>query len=342
MIASSGLVNIISHTDLDGVVAAALAWYANSASGPVKISLTGYGEVDNLILEGLRRRDRVIALDLSPQFQNTVDEIDRSFGEAEPFLFDHHQSAYEKIGGRPWAVVNTKCCGAAVYWDWLANNAAEGTKRRVAPLSGFVGVANDYDLWINENPDGRLWQAMVTMCGEWGALARIIANPDATFTEAERALALKFVAAQEERFRAARENISRKKIRGAGGAEMAFLSDGFLEFGDTSDFCGSILDRPDEGYATPALVALAFRRPSGTWAVSLRSRDGLAGRAVSLLRDGRKIRGGGHEDAAALYFPASYDEKSIKDTILSALETHSENQAGMGVTLGDLLKGLGQ
>ncbi|MDR0654650.1 MAG: phosphohydrolase [Synergistaceae bacterium] len=341
MIASSGLVNIISHTDLDGVVAAALAWYANSPSGPVKISLTGYGEVDNLILEGLRRRDTVIAMDLSPQFQNTIDEIDRCFGGAEPFLFDHHQSAYEKIGGRPWAVVNTKRCGAAVYWDWLANNAPESTKRLVAPLSGFVEVANDRDLWINENPNGRLWQAMVTLCGEWSALARIITNPGVTFTEAERAIVVKFVAAQEERFKAARENISRKKIRGAGGSEMAFLGDGFLEFGDTSDFCGALLDRHEGPGAAPALVALSFRRPSGTWSVSLRSRGGLAGRAVALLKDGRKIRGGGHEDAAALYFPASYDEKSIKDTILSALETNSENQAGMGVTLGDLLKGAG-
>jgi hypothetical protein len=342
MIASSGLVNVISHTDLDGVVAAALAWYANASFGPVRISLTGYGEVDNLILEGLRRRDRVIALDLSPQFQNTIDEIDRSFDETEPFLFDHHQSTHEKIGRRPWAAVNTKRCGAAVYWDWLADNATEAIKRFVAPLSGFVEVANDRDLWINENPDGRLWQAMVTLCGEWSALARMIANPDVKFTDAERAIALKFVAAQEERFKAASENMSRKKIKGAGGAEMAFLGDGFLEFGDTSDFCGSILDRQDDPGTSPALVALAFRRPSGTWAVSLRSRGGLAGRAVSLLKDGRKIRGGGHEDAAALYFPVSYDEKSIKDTILSALETHSENQSGMGVTLGDLLKGLGQ
>ncbi|MDR1133415.1 MAG: phosphohydrolase [Synergistaceae bacterium] len=342
MIAPSGLVNIISHTDLDGVVAAALAWYAHSPSGPVKISLTSYGEVDNLILEGLRRRDRVIALDLSPQFQNTVDEIDRFFGEAGPFLFDHHQSAYEKIGRRPWAVVNTKRCGAAVYWDWLADNANEAVKRAIAPLSGFVEVANDRDLWINEDPNGRLWQAMITLCGEWGALARLIANPDAAFTDAERAVALKFAADQEERFKAARENMSRKKIKGAGGAEMAFLGDGFLEFGDTSDFCGAVLDRQDGQGAAPALVALAFRRPSGTWAVSLRSRDGLAGRAVSLLKDGRKIRGGGHEDAAALYFPVSYDEKSIKDTILSALEANSENQAGMGVTLGDLLRSAGQ
>jgi nanoRNase/pAp phosphatase (c-di-AMP/oligoRNAs hydrolase) len=140
--------------------------------------------------------------------------------------------------------------------------------------------------------------------------------------------------------------MSLKKIKGADGTlegkEMAFLGDGYLEFGDTSDFCGAVLDRHNDGRATPALVALAFRRPSGTWAVSLRSRGGLAGRVVSLLKDGRKIRGGGHEDAAALYFPVSYDEKSIKDTILSALETHSENQAGMGVTLGDLLKDLGR
>jgi hypothetical protein len=337
--ASSGLTNIISHTDLDGVVAAAVGWYANSAAGdPIRVSLTGYNEVDNLILEGLRKNDRVIALDLSPQFQNTVDEIDRIFTGGEPFLFDHHQSAYDKIGQRAWAVVDVKRCGAAAYWDWLMMHGSEAAKRRAVLLEDMVEIANDRDLWINENPDGRLWQAMVTACGEWGALARLISNPSAVFTVQERALVERFTAAQEDRFKRARDRMVLRGL-GNGAGKMAFLGDGCLEFGDTSDFCGSILDRPDDPGDVPAIVVLAFRRPSGAWAVSLRSRDGLSGKAVSLLKDGRSIRGGGHDDAAALYFPASYNEKSIMESIQSALATSRESARGMGVTLGDLLKG---
>jgi nanoRNase/pAp phosphatase (c-di-AMP/oligoRNAs hydrolase) len=337
LVASSGLINIISHTDLDGVVAAAAAWHAN-AGVPLRVSLTGYGEVDNLMLEGLRRGDRVIALDLSPQHQNTVDEIDRTAGEGPVILYDHHQSTYDKMGARPWAVVDTSRCGAAVYWKWLSEAPDDGSRGRAAALEDMIGVANDRDLWINQNPDSRLWQALVTLCGEYGVFARLISNPSARLTDAERGLAERFTAAQEERFKRARENMIRGKIGGGESREMAYLGDGYLEFGDTSDFCGSVLDDPS-AKDVPALVALAFRRQSGSWAVSLRSRDGLAGRVTSLLKDGRSIRGGGHNDAAALYFPASYSEKSIRESIIAALAAKAEGSSGMGVTLGDLLKG---
>jgi hypothetical protein len=340
-IKSNGLINLISHTDLDGVVAAAVAWYANSSSGdPIKISLTGYGEVDNMMLEAWRKSERMIVLDLSPQFQNTVDEIDRTFESGEPFLFDHHQSTHEKFSNRAWLVVDLKYCGALVYWNWLMEHSDEGAKRRLAPMKDMVDIANDRDLWINENPDGRSWQAMVTLCGEYGTLARLLTNPSAAFTDSERSLVTQFAAAQEERFERARDHMIRNKIGGGHGSrEMAFLGEGYLEFGDTSDFCGSILDRPAVSVDTPAVAVLAYRKPSGSWAVSLRSRDGLAGRAVSLLKDGKKIRGGGHGDAAALYFPAGYNETSIRESILAALAANDESSSGMGVTLGDILKG---
>ena len=180
---------------------------------------------------------------------------------------------------------------------------------------------------------------MVTMCGEYGIFARLAANPSASLTVRERELAVRFTAAQEERFKRARDGMAVSRIAGAEAREMAYLGDGYLEYGDTSDFCGSILDDPDEKSEAIAMVALAFRRPSGTWAVSLRSRGGLAGRVTSLLKDGRNIRGGGHDDAAALYFPASYNEKSIRESLSAALAAKAESAAGMGVTLGDLLKG---
>ena len=337
---NSGLINVISHTDLDGVVAAAVAWHANYASqaAPVRISLTGYGEVDNLIIEGLRRGDQVITLDLSPQFQNTVDEIDKIAREGETIVFDHHQSSLDKIGRRSWATVDTSRCAASVYWHWLMESddaAMRALGKNVEALRDIVTVANDRDLWINENPDGRLWQAMVTLCGEHGVFTRLVSNPSAVMTKAERELAVRFTVAQEERFKRARDSIV---LNRTGEKELAFLGDGHLEFGDASDFCGSILDDPKEKMGSVTMVALAFRRPSRAWAVSLRSRNGLAGSVTSLLKDGRNIRGGGHDDAAALYFPASYNEKSIRESIVAALAAKAESSAGTGVTLGDLFK----
>jgi hypothetical protein len=344
-----GLFHIISHTDLDGVAAAAVAWYARSYRGiPLKISLSGYGEVDNLILETMKSGAGLVVLDVSPQSQSAVDEIDRVFDpDGAPFIFDHHKSSFEKYKNRPWIEVDMGFCGAMVYWNWLfAGNADDEALRRVEPLREIVRIANDRDLWINEDPNGRLWQAMVTLCGEWGALARLISNPDAVFTKSERAAVVSFVERQEERFKRAKDQLVRERIGGAKGSDgpgdFVFLGDGHLDFGDTSDFCGMILDRPDAmgGQENiPALVALAYSKPGGGWAVSLRSRRGLAGRVVSLLKDGRRIKGGGHGDAAALYFPNSYSESGIKDSIKAALLAERESSSDMGVTLGDLLKG---
>jgi hypothetical protein len=339
MNSDNGLLHIISHTDLDGVTAAALAWRAHHhCGGPIRVSLSGYGEVDNSILESIKGGDRMIVLDLSPQFQATVDEIDRTFPTGgTPFLFDHHKSMYEKYANRPWIVADTAYCGAMVYWNWLfCGNADDRALRQIEPLREIVRVANDRDLWINEDPDGRLWQAMVTLCGEWGAFARLISNPSAVLTESERAAVTGFVCRQEERFKRAKEHLS--KGRAGNRGDFLFLGDGFLEFGDTSDFCGMLLDRPEQK-SPPVLVALAYKKAGGGWAVSLRSRSGLAGRVVSLLKDGRKIRGGGHGDAAALYFPNNYSEGGIRESISAALSAESESASGMGVTLGDLIKG---
>jgi hypothetical protein len=342
----NGMLHIISHTDLDGVAAAALAWRALHHGGaPIRLSLTGYGEVDNLIMESIKSGCGMVVLDLSPQFQATVDEIDRTFPSGRaPFLFDHHKSTFEKYANRPWIVADIAYCGAMVYWNWLfAGNADSETLRRIEPLRDIIRIANDRDLWINEDPDGRLWQAMVTLCGEWGALARLISNPSAAFTQSERAAVTNFVSRQEERFKRAKDHLS--KDRAVGRGDFLFLGDGFLEFGDTSDFCGMLLDRPDRDNSgdgkdeRPVLVALAYKKAGGGWAVSLRSRGGLAGKVTSLLKDGRKIRGGGHGDAAALYFPNNYNEGGIRESVSAALRAEIESASGMGVTLGDLIKG---
>jgi len=228
-----------------------------------------------------------------------------------------------------------------VYWNWLhGGNADESVLERIEPLRGIVRVANDRDLWLNAEPDSRLWSAMVTLCGEWGTLARLIENPSESLTDGERAELTRFVDRQEERFRRAQEALTRTGLPGGGGI-LAFLGDGHLEFGDASDFCGLLLDRPEDPDRAPALVALASRKPAGSWAVSMRSRKGLAGRVVSLLKDGRKIRGGGHADAAALYFPAHFTESGIRESILTALAVEDENTSKTGVTLGDLFGGLG-
>lgn len=326
------LLHIISHTDLDGVAAAALAWHAHYRDRkPLKVSLTGYGEVDNLILESLEKGEEPLVLDLFCQRRQTVDELDRLFAEdAIPFLFDHHKSTFELYANRPWAVVDTGYCGALVYWRWLMERDLKPEMRaRVEAMEPFVLLANDRDLWLGQNPDGRLWQGLITLCGAWGVLMRLVDDPSPTLTPGERESAEQFVLRQEARFERALESIRRTD------SILSFLGDGILEFGDVSDFCGLILDRSEN---PPQVVAVAAKRPAGDWAVSLRSREEVAGKIVSLLKDGKKVRGGGHGDAAALYFPAHYKEEQIRESLAAAIKTEHERRQPAGVTLGDLLK----
>lgn len=326
------LLHIISHTDLDGVAAAALAWHAHyQDKKPLKVSLTGYGEVDNLILESLQKGQEPLVLDLFCQRRQTVDELDRLFGaDAVPFLFDHHKSTFELYANRPWAVVDTGYCGALVYWRWLmAQELSSETRKSVERMEPFVLLANDRDLWLGQNPDGRLWQGLITLCGAWAVLMRLVDNPSPVLTQGERESAEHFISCQEARFVRAQESIQRM------GGDLAFLGDGILEFGDVSDFCGLVLDRSEN---PPQVAAIAARRPAGDWAVSLRSRDEVAGKIVALLKDGKKVRGGGHGDAAALYFPAHYKEEQIRESLAAAIKTECERNQPTGVTLGDLLR----
>lgn len=323
------LLHIISHTDLDGVAAAALAWHVHHNDRLIRISLTGYGDVDALILEAFAAGREPLVTDLFCQREQTIDTIDKHWEDGRcPFLFDHHKSTYERWGTRKWAVIDTSYCGALVYWHWLHKNVKdERVQETLAELEPVMKIANDRDLWLGEIPESRLWQALVTMCGQWGMLARLMTNTRAELTPAEFAAASEFTERQEARFTKAKTHILRS------GSELAFLCDGVLEYGDVSDFCGLILDREEN---PPAVAAVAARRLGGDWAISMRSRDGLAGRVLALLKDGKKIRGGGHGDAAALYFPRNYTQEQMRDSILAAIRVEKERNAAPNVTLGSL------
>ena len=328
------LLHIISHTDLDGVAAAALAWHANTDEQRLmKVSLTGYGEVDSLILETFENHSEPLVLDLFCQREQTVDRIDKERDEAlQPFLFDHHKSNFERYGNRKWALIDTNYCGALVYWNYLMSLDLSPERRaKIETLEPLIRIANDRDLWLGQIPESRLWQALITMCGQWGVLMRLTANPSAELTQSEREGAVDFVERQEKRFDAAKEKIIRT------GNELSFVCDGVLEFGDVSDFCGLVLDRDEN---PPLVAAVAAKRMNGDWAVSLRSRDGLAGRVMSLLKDGKKVRGGGHGDASAIYFPHHYTELQMKDSILAAIRVERERDETPRITLGDLFGGL--
>jgi hypothetical protein len=324
------LLHIISHTDLDGVVSAALAWHINYGNSPIKISLTGYGMVDNLVLDGISQDQNMIVLDLFCQKDKTVDVIDRWYEEKDtgPFVFDHHQSNFARFAGRPWLVLDSSCCAASVYYRWLLAHPSwiknEGATEK---LKDIVNIANDRDMWINSIPESRLWHALVTLCGPWGVFARLVANPSGKLTDNEYETAVEFVTDQEERFKKAMEGLNRTS------SGIVFVGDGVLDFGDVSDFGGRLLD---SGEKVPLLVAVAARKPTGEWAVSLRSREGEAGKTVAMLKDGKRVRGGGHADAAALYFPPSYSENRIKESLEAALHTIREKDRPTGQTLGDI------
>ena len=325
------LINIISHTDLDGVVAAAVAWHAlYPDNSPLQIYLIGYGDVDNVIFDSVKSGRSLVVLDLFCQRRETIDLIDNFFDGGSPICFDHHKTTLERWGNRPWLKIDTSCCAAKVYYNWLMSlELPKNVEERLLPLSDIVEVANDRDLWLGQIPESRLWQALITMCGPWSVLGRLIANPSSSLSEGEYEATVTFVRDQEERFATALERVKRF------GDDLVAVGPELLQFGDVSDFCGLILDRSED---PPKMVAVANKKVTGEWAVSLRSRTGLAGKITGMLRDGKKIHGGGHGDAAALYFPSHYSLEQICDSILSAIKLISEQETPISMTLGDMLK----
>ena len=179
------LLHIVSHTDMDGVTAAAVAWHAHyPENAPLRVSLAGYGEVDELMLETLRGDARLLVLDLFCQRRETVDEVDTLFPEGdEPLLFDHHKTTEERFGNRKWMVIDTSACAAKVYYDWvLKRDLPAAPRRRLESLADLVDIANDRDLWLGKRTESRLWQALVTLCGPWSVFARLVASPSSTLT----------------------------------------------------------------------------------------------------------------------------------------------------------------
>ena len=76
---NSSLLHVISHTDLDGIAAAAVAWHRWSGIRPLKVSLAGYGAVDSLILESLDAGHDFLVIDLFCQDERTVENLDRRY-----------------------------------------------------------------------------------------------------------------------------------------------------------------------------------------------------------------------------------------------------------------------
>jgi len=236
------LINIISHTDLDGVVAAAVAWYAlYPESAPLQINLLGYGEIDNAILETLQSDRKPLILDLFCQRRETIDLIDSYFEGGCPICFDHHETTLQNWGNRPWLKIDTSCCAAKVYYSWLmSQDLPDSARQRLIILSDIVEVANDRDLWLGQKPESRLWQALITMCGPWSVFCRLVANPSSSLSDGEYEATTEFVHDQEARFAEALEKVKRY------GDDLMAIGPELLEFGDVSDFCGLILDRTEK------------------------------------------------------------------------------------------------
>jgi len=224
------LTHIISHTDLDGVVSAALAWHFHNIRVPLKISLAGYNIVDNLILESMEREEKMVVLDLFCQKPRTVDEIDKRFThETEPFIFDHHESNLSRYSNRPWLHLDTRYCAARVYFLWLQARVTENREERILhDMERMVNIANDRDMWINSLEESRLWQALITLCGPWGILTRLTSDPGAELRDYELSAARDFIARQERRFSQAMEIIG--SLRGSLPLwEMGFWSSGMFQ-----------------------------------------------------------------------------------------------------------------
>jgi hypothetical protein len=146
------ILHIVSHTDMDGVTAAAVAWHAHyPENAPLRVSLSGYGEVDELMLETLRGNARLLVLDLFCQRRETVDEVDtfsrgRRTVALRPSQNNGGAFRKQKMDGHRHECLR----GQSVLRLDSEKGHSTASRRRLDSLADLVDIANDRDLWLGK------------------------------------------------------------------------------------------------------------------------------------------------------------------------------------------------
>jgi uncharacterized protein len=280
---------LLTHTDLDGI-GCAVVWRA-STSEPYRI--VENGEVDRAVAQALTEADEVVLADHSIA-EATVPLVEAHLAEGRRFrLLDHHKSALA-LARFPWATVDVSRSGTGLLFDYLG---------RPNRLRDFVELVEDHDLWRHRDPRSAKLAALHGLLGEERFMARFVADPRVTFSEAEELL-LAVEAKRESDY--IERKVAEAEVLEISGARWALVwAEAYR-----SNLAHALMERLDVG-ATAIVNA-----NSDKVIVSLRGRD------VDVALVAEAHGGGGHARAAAFSGrTAGFDEgrRVLHDAIVAAL-----------------------
>lgn len=150
-------IKIFTHTDLDGVGCAILAYIAFDKEN-VDVEYCNYDDVDNKVEEFIKNEDLyrsynqifITDISVSDQVASMIDILDKTDHRVR--LFDHHGTAL-RLDNYFWCTVYeyldvVKTSGTELFYLYLKNSLSltygQTTQNKI---SRFVSIVRDYDTW---------------------------------------------------------------------------------------------------------------------------------------------------------------------------------------------------
>jgi oligoribonuclease NrnB/cAMP/cGMP phosphodiesterase (DHH superfamily) len=113
------------------------------------LAMTGLGKISQNIQKLAFKNSNIFVTDISPE-QEQIDEIDSIFNQK--MIIDHHETSKEL--NIPFKkIVNIKACATFLVYNYCTK---QFNYEFTPEMKKFVRLINDYDMWINNDPDSIL------------------------------------------------------------------------------------------------------------------------------------------------------------------------------------------
>lgn len=191
-----GKVKLFTHTDLDGVGCAIVAFYAFGREN-VDVEYCDYNNVDGRVaafLDSGKVTDYsdVFITDISVN-EAVAERLDALYEASDNvYLFDHHATA-EWLNKYSWAFVEVRHrrgylrCGADIFMSEIFGICGD-----VETVAYFVRDVRRYDTWewktVYNDTHAKELNDLFHLIGRDRFIERFMANPSVDFTESERLL----------------------------------------------------------------------------------------------------------------------------------------------------------
>lgn len=298
---------ILTHDDLDGIVSALIMENILRDMGIVAIpQFTSVYHAPERLKESITRKIRVVVTDLHIPKEGLKECIgsdnkiiwhkDEPEGHLSrilrlPLIIDHHKESVEIYRHESWAYVSNKASAALLC---LKVGRAVGVK--FSPeMERLAFLANDYDLWIHEDPESKRLNVVQTLLGSEGAYMWLRENPKEWMFEAgERYL--------EEQRRRISQSLERTRIESRPGGYMiailAHNSDMPLDVNDVNEIASELTDTNKAQCFIYLYEPTVDKFGRSRFSMSFRSRKdtNYASKMLETIRPHLKT-GGGHDSA---------------------------------------------